>query len=269
MSSDDPLRLRDDPHVSEELRADLARSIETPGVDLDVPAELAKLSAAIAAGAVVAKVGGGAAAAGGALAAKTSLPMAKIVTWGLSVIALGGAVTYGSVVALSDRAPTAPANATSASVAPLRHVASAAPTAPAAASPSATTEEAPPADEAPPTAKGAAEPASTSRAGSARPRVSPSSSAAATTASERLAEETADLVRLRSLASADPAGALAAADDGQRRFASGAFGEEREAIAIRALASLGRQAEARSRLERFAARYPKSVYLSRLREGTR
>jgi outer membrane protein assembly factor BamD (BamD/ComL family) len=59
----------------------------------------------------------------------------------------------------------------------------------------------------------------------------------------------------------DPAAALAAADDHARRFASGAYAEEREALAVQALARAGRTNEARARGERFRARYPRSLFL--------
>ena len=56
-----------------------------------------------------------------------------------------------------------------------------------------------------------------------------------------------------------PEAALAAARKHERAFPSGVLVQEREAMAIRALAMLGRHAEAQARADRFHARYPDSV----------
>jgi hypothetical protein len=69
--------------------------------------------------------------------------------------------------------------------------------------------------------------------------------------------ETQDIARLRSVARSDPARALLLAQDGARKFPQGFFSQEREAIAIRALVSLGRTSEARARAERFLTAYPR------------
>jgi hypothetical protein len=57
----------------------------------------------------------------------------------------------------------------------------------------------------------------------------------------------------------DGANALGAIDEHGRRFPRGALAEEREAMAIQALRLLGRDGEARARLERFRARFPTSL----------
>lgn len=59
---------------------------------------------------------------------------------------------------------------------------------------------------------------------------------------------------------ATPAQALALTDEHLRRFPDGALDEERELIAIRALAALGRPADARKRAELFARNHAGSVY---------
>jgi hypothetical protein len=55
--------------------------------------------------------------------------------------------------------------------------------------------------------------------------------------------------------------ALEAIAEHQRRFPSGEFVEEREALAIQALARSGRMDAARARASRFRARYPRSMLL--------
>ena len=55
------------------------------------------------------------------------------------------------------------------------------------------------------------------------------------------------------------ASALSALDEHTRRFPRGELAEEREALAVQALARAGRGAEARRRAERFEARYPRSL----------
>ena len=62
----------------------------------------------------------------------------------------------------------------------------------------------------------------------------------------------------------DPARALQLTMDHARLFPSGALAEEREVIAIEALARLGKRSAARSRAERFLVGYPRSAHLSRV-----
>jgi hypothetical protein len=62
----------------------------------------------------------------------------------------------------------------------------------------------------------------------------------------------------------DSEAALAATADHQRRFPNGFLVQEREVMAVRALAMLGRTAEARTRAARFRARYPDSLLLPAL-----
>jgi hypothetical protein len=76
-------------------------------------------------------------------------------------------------------------------------------------------------------------------------------------AHEDLTIETQDIAHLRAVARTDPARALVLAQEGTRRFPQGFFSQEREAIAIRSLVSLGRVSEARARAERFLTAYPR------------
>lgn len=67
----------------------------------------------------------------------------------------------------------------------------------------------------------------------------------------------------------NPAGALALTAAGNREFANGRHVEEREALAIRALASLRRDREARMRAQRFLERYPHGAWSGLIREFAR
>ncbi len=64
------------------------------------------------------------------------------------------------------------------------------------------------------------------------------------------------------LAGGDAADALARLDEHARRYKHGQLDEEREALAVQALAQLGRYDDARARAARFRQRWPDSVYLS-------
>ena len=64
------------------------------------------------------------------------------------------------------------------------------------------------------------------------------------------------------LAHGAPDEALAAVDRHAATYPHGALREEREALAVKALAGAGRAAEARARGERFAAEFPRSVSLA-------
>lgn len=83
------------------------------------------------------------------------------------------------------------------------------------------------------------------------------------------ADGDSDLARERALldlaraaaASGEPAQALAKAELHRARFPRGRLSEEREALAIRALLTLGRDAEARRRARAFQATYPQSFLL--------
>jgi hypothetical protein len=75
------------------------------------------------------------------------------------------------------------------------------------------------------------------------------------------------LARARAALPTAPARALTLADEGQRRFPSGIFVEEREAIAIQALAALGRDAAARQRGTRFLLAHPSGPHTDRVRRA--
>jgi hypothetical protein len=70
--------------------------------------------------------------------------------------------------------------------------------------------------------------------------------------------EIAQLARIKALVDVDPAQAYRLAQQGDRQFARGMLREERQALAIAALAHASRTGEATSRLRAFVARYPNS-----------
>jgi len=63
----------------------------------------------------------------------------------------------------------------------------------------------------------------------------------------------------------DPTGALALAEEHERRYGAPRLVQEREVVAVAALAKLGRLVEARARAERFIRRFPESAHAARMR----
>jgi hypothetical protein len=78
--------------------------------------------------------------------------------------------------------------------------------------------------------------------------------------------ELAHAARLRALEAVDPSAALREAAEGDRLFARGVLGEEREAIAIGALAKLGRTQEVRERAARYLAAHPTGPLAEEVRQ---
>jgi hypothetical protein len=77
--------------------------------------------------------------------------------------------------------------------------------------------------------------------------------------------EVAQLARIRSLLPSDPSAALRLCEEGQRRFPSGMFREERDAISVLSLARLGRRDEARARAEAFLRHHPRGPFSEEIR----
>jgi hypothetical protein len=88
-----------------------------------------------------------------------------------------------------------------------------------------------------------------------------SSVSSATRSSDLPVERRLLAVARTALARAASVDALAACDEHARRFPRGALAEEREALAIEALADAKRSDEAKARAERFERAYPKSILL--------
>jgi hypothetical protein len=76
--------------------------------------------------------------------------------------------------------------------------------------------------------------------------------------------EGALLLHARQELASDPSGALGLTQEHARRFPSGALVQEREVLAIEALARLGRSSDARRRLDAFRTRFPQSPHIERL-----
>jgi hypothetical protein len=71
------------------------------------------------------------------------------------------------------------------------------------------------------------------------------------------------------LARGDFEAALAAAEKHARAFPRGRLAEERDAIAVQALAGAKRGPEARARADAFRAKYPKSMLLPIVEDAVR
>jgi hypothetical protein len=93
----------------------------------------------------------------------------------------------------------------------------------------------------------------------------PSTAAPVQAAGDMLAAELDLLRRARgAYRQRDFSGALRLVAEHDRRFSQGHLAEEREALRVRSLAGAGRAAEARRAAAAFAARFPRSVLLSRV-----
>lgn len=269
--SDEPVRLLDLPSASTEgsenalLRADLTVARDHAGVDYDVGRGLERFRGLITAGApdpgtgsespAGLETGSGAAptlGAAGAAGIKTGL------LWTGLAIGIIGAGIAASVVN-----ETSPDLSPSSLAAPVGESASARP---------------PPAVPEAAEATQAAETPRARRAGEvqapaagldaielppqkqadALPHAPPASSIGA---------EMAHLAELRSIAGSDPGRAVALADEGHARFPKGTFGQEREAIAISALAQLGRTQEAQQRGRDFLSRHPESPFAESIQKA--
>lgn len=91
---------------------------------------------------------------------------------------------------------------------------------------------------------------------------SPPSSSAEPPAS--IDEEVRLLARMQDAVARDPEGALALGREHRRRFGGGVLEQEREVLAIEALAKLGRLSEAGARADAFKQRFPRSGHARRV-----
>jgi hypothetical protein len=74
------------------------------------------------------------------------------------------------------------------------------------------------------------------------------------------------LARVREAMGADPARALALAEQGHAQFPRGVFRQERDALAIGALVELGRAGEAKARARAFVEKHPESPFAEGMRK---
>lgn len=254
--SSDPIRLMDDPASGPALRGDLGIATGAAVAGLDMAGGLATLEASVAAQAgttgVVAPVGA---------AAGLST---------LSKVAIAGALVLGGVVAWVGlrrpdpepvQAPTVgqanvetPVQTAAPTPLPTPAAVPEAPKSAAAVVPSVPEEE--------------VEPALSEPGPEARPKKHKASHKKAETPSVEDVRAEASLVdrAKRSLASA-PSMALELTDEAKRDFPNGMLVEEREAIAVQALAKLGRTEQAKQRGERFLSRYARGAHASAVRSA--
>jgi hypothetical protein len=85
----------------------------------------------------------------------------------------------------------------------------------------------------------------------------------------RAADESALLRQAQAQLKSNPARALALTQEHRRRFPKGALAQEREVIAIDALARLGQGSEAQKRARDFDQRYPGSAHQRRIESATK
>lgn len=90
----------------------------------------------------------------------------------------------------------------------------------------------------------------------------------AKTAAERGPSEAELLEQARAALSSDPKRALALVQEHKRRFPTGALAQEREVIAIEALARLDDKQEAQKRAKEFEDRYPDSAHRRKVESVT-
>jgi hypothetical protein len=83
---------------------------------------------------------------------------------------------------------------------------------------------------------------------------------------DALAREMAATAAAKRALASDPAQALELVAAADREFASGVYKEDREGIAVLALAKLGRTAHARERGQAYLAAHPKGSYADRIRK---
>jgi len=79
--------------------------------------------------------------------------------------------------------------------------------------------------------------------------------------------EIAHMAKLRSVAQQDPGRALRMVKAGRRRFPSGLFAQERDAIEVLSLAELGRDARAQTKGASFLRNHPQSAFVSRVKKA--
>lgn len=269
----DPIRLRHDPDTGASLRDDLARAKRGTGVPYDEAQGLARLQAAI---------GGGGGPGGSSPSPKGVPPKALVgsIPWGSAAIGAGAAIAL--LAGWSLLAPAAPMAGPSDPANRRGDIESPALVAPApyptASSSSALLgrDEAPRARDsdvparsrpavAPEVARGQDSTGSAATAPPASALGDPAPGVSAASSTATLAEEVAQLARVRALAATDPAGALALVDEGHARFTGGALWLERESLGLDALVRLGRRGEASARGQRILQRYPEGPNAERIR----
>ena len=257
----DPTRLLDDPQTAAALRGDLTHASAATVQGLDHAAGIAGLKVAIAAETAAA----GTAAAGAGSLAKIAI-----------VVALVGGGAVAVWAATRGDGATAPEPVQAASTAKSLVEAPGAEPAPVRTEVQRLAELEPPTRELP-VAAPAPEPEEEEplsepepAAGSHRHRTAAKGHKAAppdVAAADRVLREARMIADARAALGSSPTKALALAQQAAREFPRGQLVEEREAIAIRALAGLGRTQAANTRAERFLARYGSGPHAEAVRRA--
>jgi hypothetical protein len=233
-----PPRLLDDPEVGEALKRDLRCAIEHQ-LEFDVAASVARFEAALAGGS----------AAGGA----TQGALLKWLVVGAAGAGIGAALYLSSQGSAPEQAPAPPAKSevrTSERAVPAEP--SEAPAQPEMIRADELAVEEPP--EAP--IKMAGKPAPTPPGDASKDLES---------ANDLLAREVAHLKSVRQALAGDPARALGLANAGHAEFKAGVLYQEREALALQALNSLGRRAELEERGQHYLKAFPSGSFSDQVR----
>jgi hypothetical protein len=265
-----PIRLREDPQIPPELRADLQRSATaTPKYDVaagllglqaaigaPLPTAASSASAASSAGSGSSAASGaavaGSAGAGGKVGLLSALSAGSIKAVLVGVVATGGAAALTSMWVDGSRTHMAPI-AADPPRAPRPNSSPSAAAGPQVVTPVATPQAATPED-----AAQAAGPTAHPAPVSSNPTDDPAQAA--------LRSEIAQLGRIKALVDGDPRRALELVRAGQREFATGILRHEREALAVRALWNMGSREAARREARRFLERYPHSPLRPRIEQ---
>lgn len=176
----------------------------------------------------------------------------------IALVALGGAVTWQTITYLPTTESTAPV------------VEVAAPSAPSvASSPARAAVSAPSAVAEIPTISVESLPSSANVPSVAAPRAVRSAPSASTPSQAPIQApvrelEFAIVQRAQAALASDPARALSIADEHARTYPAGELVQEREVVAVEALAHLGRSGEAKSRAKALLKRFPRTPYVPRL-----
>lgn len=265
----DPVRLLDDPSFGAALQQDVAAAAQAKVAGLNLAGGLSSLKAAVAAEAgstgVVAPIAAGGMSTAGKIAVGVAIAVGLgAAWWGLSGEDAGSGGDPAAMVQAPEVPPPARTETTPGPVATPSIVPPPPAPTPAVALP--TEEEAVPAeeevvvideDDAP--KPHARKPGHT---GGHKKKT-----AAAPLSAQDAIEEASLISRARASLAGSPKQALALTTKAKRQFPGGMLGEEREAIAIQALAKLGRAEEANARGKRFLGAHTASPHAAAVRRA--
>ncbi len=271
----DPIRLLDDPSSAASLRGDLASAADVRLEGLDHAAGLAALQAGLAAEATATGSGVG---------------LSMLTKVGIGAVAIAGALALWLGLGDSESTPASPQVAEVSAMEPVRHGSGKAPTPVPAVTESvaAQPEAAEPAASPEPSVEAAPIEATKIEPMEAEPAAVVTEPAPATDESPRRKGRTARrttsdsgdapfddsvlrearmVAKARSSLAGNPERALTLTEQAEKDFPDGQLVEERRAIAIEALASLGRTEEAERRADRFLAKYGRGAHAAAVRRA--